>query len=73
MLRAELGKEFLLVTPGVRPAGSSMDDQTRVLTPADAIRNGSDYLVIGRPITQSGDPVATLAGVNNDIAASISD
>ena len=49
---------FLLVTPGVRPAGSSHDDQKRVMTPSEAVRAGSDYLVIGRAITNAGDPVA---------------
>ncbi|MFE4711229.1 orotidine-5'-phosphate decarboxylase [Paenibacillus sp. NPDC056722] len=50
------GPEFRTVTPGIRPAGSSMDDQTRVLTPGQAIRQGSHYLVIGRPITAASDP-----------------
>ena len=68
MLRSELGAGFILVTPGVRPAGSSSDDQTRILTPADAIRQGSSYLVMGRPITQARDPVAALAEVNRELA-----
>lgn len=50
------GSSFRTVTPGIRPAGSSMDDQTRVLTPGQAIRQGSHYLVIGRPITAASDP-----------------
>jgi len=59
-LRSSLPPAFQLVTPGIRPAGSSLDDQVRVVTPADAIHFGSNYLVIGRPITQSADPVLTL-------------
>ena len=71
LLRAELGADFKLVTPGIRPQGASMDDQTRVLTPADAIRQGSDYLVMGRPITQAADPVAVLAGINQELQSVI--
>ena len=67
VLRAQMGPNFRLVTPGVRPQGASMDDQTRVLTPGDAIRSGADYLVIGRPITRAPDPVAALAAINADI------
>lgn len=67
MLNRELGSEFCLVTPGIRPANAVADDQRRIVTPADAIAAGSHYLVIGRPITQSADPVATC----REIAASI--
>jgi len=67
MLSGELGPDFCLVTPGIRPANAAADDQRRIVTPADAIAAGSHYLVIGRPITQSADPVATC----RDIAASI--
>ncbi len=56
-LRKELGQDFLIVTPGVRPSGSSKDDQTRIATPAEAVRQGADYIVVGRPITQAEDPV----------------
>lgn len=52
-----------LVTPGIRPAGSAADDQRRILTPADALKAGSDYLVIGRPISQAADPAQALAAV----------
>lgn len=55
-LKAALGQKFCLVTPGIRPAGSSADDQRRIVTPQEAMANGSDYLVIGRPITQSENP-----------------
>ena len=66
-LRASLGDDFVLVTPGVRPADASMDDQTRVMTPADAIRDGSGYLVVGRPITQVKNPVKALEAINMEI------
>ena len=66
-LRQEIGANFLLVTPGIRPAGSETGDQTRILTPAQALAAGSDYLVIGRPITQAADPLAALASINQEI------
>ena len=69
-LRQAFPAAFKLITPGIRPAGSSKDDQTRVITPQAAIANGADYLVIGRPITQAADPVATLAAINRDLGAS---
>lgn len=65
--KAELGSAFRLVTPGIRPAGSEAGDQRRIMTPVDAQRAGVDYMVIGRPITQSTDPGATL----NTILASL--
>ena len=68
-LRRRFGKDFLLVTPGVRPAGAATDDQSRTRTPADAVADGSDYLVIGRPITRAADPVAVLAAINREIQA----
>lgn len=67
-LRRALGETFTLVTPGIRPATAAGDDQRRVVTPADAIANGSSYLVIGRPITQASDPVATLLAINSEIS-----
>jgi len=69
MLRDNLGKEFKLVTPGIRPAGSDNDDQERVMTPGQAINAGSDYLVIGRPITQAVDPVQVLKNIEEEICA----
>ncbi len=66
-LRRELGPDFLLVTPGIRPAESGRDDQTRIMTPAAAIGAGADFLVIGRPITQAPDPLAALAAINAEI------
>jgi orotidine-5'-phosphate decarboxylase len=68
MLKAELGANFKLITPGIRPAGADAGDQKRIMTPEKAIAAGSDYLVIGRPITQSDDPVKTLAEINASIA-----
>ncbi len=67
-LRQALGDEFTLVTPGIRPASAAGDDQRRVVTPSQAIANGSSYLVIGRPITQSENPVATLLEINKEIS-----
>ncbi|MFT6267650.1 MAG: orotidine-5'-phosphate decarboxylase [Alphaproteobacteria bacterium] len=67
MLRQNLNSNFCLVTPGIRPVGSSSDDQKRIMTPADAINAGVDYLVIGRPITQAADPTAVLAEINNSL------
>jgi len=69
LLRSRLGREFCLVMPGIRPASSARDDQTRVTTPQDAIRVGADYLVIGRPITQAPDPVKVLQDINLAIGA----
>lgn len=66
-LSAKLGSEFRLITPGVRPAGATADDQRRVMTPGQAVSAGASYLVIGRPITQAQDPVATLVGINDEI------
>ena len=67
VLRRRFGKEFLLVTPGVRPAGSDTDDQQRTRTPAEAIADGADYLVIGRPITRAPNPMAALEAINREI------
>ena len=66
-LKESLGKDFKLVTPGIRLANSAADDQRRIVTPADAMALGSDYLVIGRPITQSADPLATLLEINRSL------
>lgn len=60
ILKQQCGKNFLLVTPGIRPANALADDQRRTLTPAEAIVAGSDYLVVGRPITQADDPFVAL-------------
>ena len=67
-LRQTQGEAFTLVTPGIRPAGSEAGDQIRIMTPVDAIQAGSNYLVIGRPITQSADPIKTLHTINTELA-----
>jgi orotidine-5'-phosphate decarboxylase len=66
-LRAELGDDFLIVTPGVRPPGRDHGDQARVVTPAQAIASGASYIVVGRPITEAADP----AGEAREILAQI--
>lgn len=67
-IRRREGGGFLLVTPGVRPATASMDDQKRVMTPVDAMAAGSNYLVIGRPVTAAPDPLAALEEINRSLA-----
>jgi len=67
MLRASLGADFRLVTPGIRPAGADAGDQRRVMTPAEALRAGATDLVIGRPITAAPDPLAALKQIQSDI------
>lgn len=69
MLRETIRTDFSLVTPGIRPAWSEKGDQTRITTPADAIRLGSDYLVIGRPITGADDPLQALAMIEGELTA----
>ncbi len=68
-LRQQLGEDFRLITPGVRPVGAAQDDQRRVMTPAQAVAAGSSYLVIGRPITQAADPIAALRDINQELGA----
>ncbi len=66
-LRKALGSDFILVTPGIRTAGDNVDDQKRIMTPAMAIASGSNYLVIGRPVTQAKDPTAKLRAIMDEI------
>lgn len=66
-LQSACGPEFVLVTPGIRPAGAAVDDQRRIMTPEQAVAAGSHYLVVGRPITQASDPT----GVCREIADAI--
>ena len=68
VVRPEVRQDFLLVTPGVRPRDASLDDQQRVMTPQDALRNGADMLVIGRPVTAAADPLASLRAIQQQIA-----
>jgi orotidine-5'-phosphate decarboxylase len=67
-VRAVCGDDFVLVVPGIRPAGTNGDDQARILTPAEAIEKGADYLVVGRPITAAPDPVAVARSIAEQIA-----
>ena len=67
ILRNACGAEFKLVTPGIRPIGADFGDQRRVMTPTAAVRAGSDYLVIGRPITKADNPVEVLRSINASI------
>ena len=67
-LRADLGDDFAIVTPGVRPAGSSAHDQIRIVTPAEAIASGASHIVIGRPITEAVDPAAEVRAVLGQIS-----
>ena len=66
-MRARLGPDMVLVTPGIRPAGADVGDQKRVMTPARAIAAGSSYLVVGRPVTQAPDPKAAAAAIIDEI------
>ncbi len=68
-LRQAHGNDFVLVTPGIRPAGAAVGDQKRIATPVTAVQDGSDYLVIGRPVTQADDPVSVLLTINSELAA----
>lgn len=66
-LRQQCGKDFCLVTPGIRPANAAADDQSRIMTPRSALEAGSSYLVIGCPITQAADPLIALKEISQDI------
>jgi orotidine-5'-phosphate decarboxylase len=68
-LRGKLGEDFLIVNPGVRPAGADHGDQARVVTPAEAIQAGATHIVVGRPITAAKDPVAAARAINQEIRA----
>ncbi len=72
MLRRELGHDFTIVTPGIRPGGDLLDahdDQSRIMTPGRAIAAGSDYLVVGRPISKANDPIGVIEAMQAEIAA----
>lgn len=68
LIKAEVGQDFVLVTPGIRPAGSASHDQQRIMTPSQAVAAGVDFLVMGRPIRESKDPVATLSAIADEIS-----
>ncbi len=68
-IRRACGPKFLIVVPGIRPAATSANDQSRIATPAEAIRAGADYLVVGRPITAARDPRAAALAVSKEITA----
>lgn len=69
MIRAHCGRDFMTVVPGIRPAGTDLADQRRVMTPADAMRAGADILVIGRPVTGAPDPAAAARKIADSLIA----
>jgi len=69
LIRQACGSDFLIVTPGVRPSFAATDDQKRIMTPGDAVAAGSDYLVIGRPISAAADPLRAVEAIVDEIAA----
>jgi orotidine-5'-phosphate decarboxylase len=71
LLRQRLGQDFTMVTPGIRPSGADLNDQQRVATPGRAIADGTDYLVIGRPIRDAADPGACIAAIQREIATAL--
>lgn len=70
-VRQSSGAQFCLVTPGIRPRDSATDDQKRTMTPIEALREGADYLVIGRPITAAADPAQALRAIQSEIALAV--
>lgn len=70
-IRKIVGAETLIVTPGIRPAGSATGDQKRIVTPGDAIKSGADYLVVGRPITGATEPVKVVEALVGEIASAL--
>ena len=71
-LRAIVGDEMVLITPGIRPAGVAAGDQKRMMTPGRAIAAGADYLVVGRPVTEAADPKAAAEAIQTEIAQALS-
>ena len=69
ILRAECGEDFMLIVPGIRPAGSASGDQKRIMTPAQALGRGADILVIGRPVTKAADPARAALNIAREIEA----
>ncbi len=68
LLRERFGDDFLVVTPGVRPSGTDIGDQKRVVTPREAFSRGATYIVVGRPVTASKDPVGAVNGIYDEVA-----
>lgn len=71
VIRQQIDRPFCLVTPGIRPSGTDANDQVRIMTPAVAIDSGSDYLVIGRPITQAPDPLQALLQIEKEVGEAL--
>ncbi len=67
LIKEQCGSEFLVVTPGIRPAQSGQDDQKRIMTPREAVQAGANYIVVGRPVTQAPDPVAVVQAIGREI------
>jgi orotidine-5'-phosphate decarboxylase len=67
VLRKNFGDDFIVVTPGIRPAGAAVNDQQRIATPVSALQAGADYLVIGRPIRDADNPEAMIDAIMKDI------
>ncbi len=70
-LKQKFGRDFKLVTPGIRPVGAEVGDQSRIMTPVKAIEVGSDFLVIGRPITKAPDPLKALCDISESLVSSL--
>jgi orotidine-5'-phosphate decarboxylase len=68
LIRKDIGKDFLIVTPGVRPAWAAKDDQKRVATPKEAVACGADLIVVGRPIIEAPDPVDAAKRIVKEIS-----
>ncbi len=68
LIRKELGEDFVIVTPGIRPAGSSVNDQKRVATPKDAVKSGTDFIVVGRPVIEAQRPVEVVQNILKDLS-----
>jgi orotidine-5'-phosphate decarboxylase len=69
LLRQEFGDDFVIVTPGIRPSGEDVHDQQRVVTPVEAVKSGSDFLVVGRPIIKAADPYQTVKKILAEMEA----
>ncbi|MBM4386369.1 MAG: orotidine-5'-phosphate decarboxylase, partial [Deltaproteobacteria bacterium] len=67
LIRGECPKPFLIVTPGIRPSSGAGDDQKRVATPESAVKNGADYIVVGRPVLNAADPAKAAETINSEI------